>query len=162
MNFFDSWKYLYNHKMYKNQNGDSCFSKSLIFKVVKVNPETNETEDEKKLNTKTKIRIKTGNWDIDIDDFLHDFELDCYGDTYEEAIINLAKLVKEKDCLSYVINAENFFQDLSLIDPSKEKYSATLLPSNEVLTNISYEDITKIATHILSGKVRKVYLEKTD
>lgn len=56
--------------------------------VVKVNPKTNEISDDVELNSKTRIWLECG-----ITPNEHDIRLDCGGDTFEEAIIQLADLV---------------------------------------------------------------------
>lgn len=89
-----------------------------------VNPETNEIDDNESLNTKfqTWLEVCLPASNMEILSFLsmdgsteeiaknahkynlfdqyrfhlHDYELDCGGDTFEEAIINLATLVLEK------------------------------------------------------------------
>lgn len=50
------------------------------------------------LNTKTQIWLEFGEAYLDIDEdtnvqFIHDYNLDCGADTFEEAIIELANLV---------------------------------------------------------------------
>ena len=67
----------------------------------KVNPKTRSIDDDQSLNTHVEIWIETGyRWREKIPFyekdhwwFYHDINLDCGGDTYEEAIVNLANLV---------------------------------------------------------------------
>ena len=73
----------------------------LDISVVKINPESNEieiTEGKKHLNTKTQIWLEYGEVYKDENTnrigFCHDTELDCGGDTFEEAIIKLANNMK--------------------------------------------------------------------
>ena len=92
MDFYTAWIFLENHKIFNGR-----FSCDLWFEVVKVDPETNAI-DYKNLakNTKVQIWLEHGPYDAEWDACTHDIDLDCGGDTFEEAIIKLAKLVKNK------------------------------------------------------------------
>jgi hypothetical protein len=95
------------------------FTLALDIDVVKVDPKTRRIEDDTSKNTQTNIWLECGSWgDPRSDDFKdqwefqkpdeelqkiyphgiasHDWELDCGGATFEEAIIKLANLVLEK------------------------------------------------------------------
>lgn len=93
--FYDAVQFLKNHPMF-----DGMFWDALDIFVVKVNPDTNAIDDDKSKNTKTQVWLETGRH-IDERDMLipgcspfsHDYYLDCGGDTFEEAIIQLADLV---------------------------------------------------------------------
>jgi len=78
---------------------DGLVTESLHVMVVKVNPETERREEDEELNTKTVIWVEMGKrgwpkhptddphtWDHR----WHDIDLDCGGDTYEQAIITAA------------------------------------------------------------------------
>jgi len=65
----------------------------LYIMVVKVNPLTNEVDDDQTKNTKTQVWLEVGPWSEQY--HTHDWDLDCGGDTFEEAIIKLADLVKQ-------------------------------------------------------------------
>jgi len=93
MDFYDSWWYLYSHDMFKEENGVSSFENCTDVLVVKVNPRSNVIEDNQSLNTKTQIWLESGAYGGILS--FHDIDLDCGADTYEEAIIELARLVKE-------------------------------------------------------------------
>ena len=90
MEFYNAWTFLVNHKMFNGR-----FEKDLWFDVVKVNPDTKEIDylDEAK-NTKVEIWLEHGHYDVDWGACVHNIDLDCGGDTFEEAIIKLAELVK--------------------------------------------------------------------
>ena len=88
MEFYDAWEFLLEHKMFNR-----FFRDILYIMVVKVNPETNEVDDDNSKNTKTEVWLECGPWSEQY--FTHDFDLDCGGDTFEEAIIKLADLVKQ-------------------------------------------------------------------
>lgn len=63
----------------------------LSVSVVKVNPDTNEIDDNSELNSKIQVWLEFG-----IDEQYnpcHDPYLDCGGNTFEEAIIKLASLI---------------------------------------------------------------------
>lgn len=88
MNFYQAWHYLINHPMF-NEKFQSC----LDVDVVKVNPKTNCVDDNDSLNTKTQIWLECGPYFEN--QITHDIDLDCGGNTFEDAIIKLAKLVKK-------------------------------------------------------------------
>jgi hypothetical protein len=90
MDFYTAWNFLNEHKMF---NG--LFCNCLWTEVVKVNPENNTIEDDKSKNTKTQVWLEHGPWEEEWGSCTHDIDLDCGGDTFEEAIINLATLVKK-------------------------------------------------------------------
>jgi len=119
MNFFDAWWYLYEHKAfsdfnYLNEKGQpyiSAFLRLLDIDVQYVDPITKRIEDDTSRNTFTQVWLELGvqyqdetlKTFPDINDYVenkwlynsHDMNLDCGGDTFEEAIINLALLVEE-------------------------------------------------------------------
>jgi hypothetical protein len=91
--------------LYKNVNRISYFDLHLSIMVVKVNPKLNKIDADDSLNTETQVWLESGpicliNEDLEIDgDNIggsHDYELDCGGPTFEEAIIKMSHLVKEK------------------------------------------------------------------
>lgn len=72
------------------------FNNELWIEVVKVNPDTNEIDNDCTKNTKVQIWLEHGSYDTEWGGCTHDIDLDCGADTFEEAIIKLAQLVKEK------------------------------------------------------------------
>ena len=88
MDFYESWKFLREHKIF---NGS--FEYGLWTEVVKVNPETNAIDEDFTKNTKVQIWLEHGPFDAEWGLTTHDLDLDCGGNTFEEAIIELAKLV---------------------------------------------------------------------
>ena len=90
MDFYTAWTFLNNHKMF---NGLFCHG--LWTEVVKVNPVTNTIDDESSKNTKVQIWLEHGPYEHYHNDTTHDIDLDCGGDTFEEAIIKMAELVKK-------------------------------------------------------------------
>ncbi len=88
MDFYDSFHYLNDHMIFANR-----FSECLDIWVTKVNPEINAIDNDSNKNTKVQIWLECGPYSKNC--FTHDVDLDCGGDTFEEAIIELAKLVKE-------------------------------------------------------------------
>lgn len=99
MDFYDAYHYLKNLDSV-HYKGESYFDKCLYMTVVKVNPKTMEIDDNTDLNTKTQVWLEFG--EVYFDKMFkspmvtHDPDLDCGGDTYEEAIIDLADLVQRK------------------------------------------------------------------
>jgi len=75
----------------------SYFQESLIIEVQKVNPENDTIEEDEKLNTKTVVWLECGSpyCDENTKTILtyHNWDWDCGGDTFEEAIINLANII---------------------------------------------------------------------
>jgi len=76
---------------------DSSFLDSLEISVVKVNPETNEIDENNTLNTKVLIALECGEpyYEKELNVILHSHNplYDCAADTFENAIITLANLV---------------------------------------------------------------------
>lgn len=102
--FKESYDYLSNLEIvyYKKSNQ---FKKCLDIDVVKVNPDTLEIDENEKLNTKVQVWLEFGG--ITKDEHLglipqHDIDLDCGADTFEEAIIELARLCKEKGLKEHI------------------------------------------------------------
>ena len=89
MEFYEAFWFLLTHPIFENN-----FLDCADFDAVKVNPATNRIDNDKALNTKTQIWIECGPFDENI--FCHDMDLDCGGDTFEEAICRLAELVRKK------------------------------------------------------------------
>lgn len=99
---YTSYQFLYNHPMFQeevNYNNDtwneSHFKECLDIDIVRVNPETNNIDDNETKNTKSQIWLECGRYNKEFR--IHDIELDCGcgEDTFELAIIELANLVME-------------------------------------------------------------------
>lgn len=102
--FYDAWHFLYDHKIYKERG----LTANLCVDVVKVNPGTEEVDDNAEKNTAVRIWLESGPWlnnsdlEADMKKFFpegigqHDLDLDCGAATFEEAIIKLANLVFKK------------------------------------------------------------------
>ena len=93
-NFYDAWWFLEEHPMFEDEYNLSHFLDCLDVHVAKVNPKTCEVDDDNVLNTKVEIWLEMGRYDKTCR--WHDIDLDCGGDTYEEAIIQLANNVKDQ------------------------------------------------------------------
>ena len=97
--FYEAWNYLENHKIF-NTGLASRFVNCLDIEVVKVDPVTNRIENDQKRNTKTAVWLEAGRYYPEATGSPHDPKfghnpyLDCGGDSFEEAIIKLAKKVK--------------------------------------------------------------------
>ena len=87
-NFYDAFHYLRKHEMFQG-NFESC----LDIEVVKVNPLTKSIDDDNSLNTEVNVWLECGKYSQYVN--WHDIELDCGGQTFEEAIVELANLVKK-------------------------------------------------------------------
>lgn len=90
--FYESFKFLDFHTIFNEQFQYGC----LEVQVVLVNPKTKEVDQNVNLNTEVNVRLECGPKNEESDFFIHDYDLDCGATTYEEAIIKLAFLVKEK------------------------------------------------------------------
>jgi hypothetical protein len=111
IDFYTSWWYLLEHKAFadynflnsKGQPYMSAFLRLLDVDVQKVDPVTKLIEDDESRNTHTEVWFELGAQYQD-DTFSpheewhynsHDLYLDCGGDTFEIAIVNLANLVEQ-------------------------------------------------------------------
>lgn len=104
--FYTAWWWLVMHPAFNHAGERPGFTDSLVIDLAKVNPETSKIEDDKTLNTKVEVWLEAGPW-IDPSEAgypedwaetevaSHDINLDCGGDTFEEAIIKMAELVKK-------------------------------------------------------------------
>jgi hypothetical protein len=104
LNFYDSWHWLENHPVFK-VNGEirlhleligiqpySVFNQSFSIEVVRVNSETKCIED-KKDNDLIQVWVECFPQN-EYGHSEHNYDLDSGGDNFEEAIIQLAKKVK--------------------------------------------------------------------
>lgn len=89
MDYKESIEYLLNHEIFQGN-----FNDCLDIEIVMVNPKTHSIDDNEALNTKPEYWLECGPYKKDAQ--THDIDLDCGGETMEEAIIELAKLVKKK------------------------------------------------------------------
>lgn len=103
-NIVKEWNFLKEHKIFgknvyttegKLIGQKNVFDQCLDIDYVMVNPETLEIDDDESKNTKVQVWLECGPWDNEDNMPSHDIELDCYGDTFEEAILELAKLVRK-------------------------------------------------------------------
>lgn len=117
--FYEAWWFLNECKSFKAKEEDykkleysdhlaktmseeqSYFQNSLCIEVRKVNPENDIIERKVNLNTKTVVWLECGSpyYDEYTNTILtyHNWNWDCGGDTFEEAIINLANIIWEND-----------------------------------------------------------------
>ena len=107
--FFEAYSFLQDHYIFEDKRLGrhiTNFDEAYNIMVVKVNPRTNTVDDDEALNTETRVWIECGGYfeEDGYKGFNHDIDLDTGGRTFEEAIINLANLVKEK----HGLNPEGF------------------------------------------------------
>lgn len=111
-NFYDAFQYLTEHYIFKDNNNISRFNECVYIDVVKVNPETMEISDNDDENTKIQVWLECGPYLPEDDEYCegaeHDIDLDCGADTYEEAIVILAKLVWAKYDVNDFDESEEF------------------------------------------------------
>lgn len=100
--FYEAYNFLKEHEMTKtyidigpHKHRVDHFYKCLDIDVTKVNPKTCEIDTNSELNTKTEVWLELGRWSEESNTAYHDYDLDCGGDTFEEAVIKLANLVDE-------------------------------------------------------------------
>lgn len=90
-------KFTYTDPEFKDLFPCGSFTDCLDIDVKKVNPKTKRIDNNEKLNTHVEIWLECGEyiWEEHLKKYVpcHDYNLDCGGDTFEEAIINLANLV---------------------------------------------------------------------
>lgn len=58
--------------------------------VVKVNPETNEIDDNVKLNTKTEVWLESGEYEEEYKQGRHNYELDMWGRYFRGSNYNIS------------------------------------------------------------------------
>lgn len=98
--FYNSYQFLTNHPIFSfkdavfNHITFSEFEDCLSIEIVKVNPETKTISDIKEENTLVQVWLEAGPYSEECR--THDIDLDCGGNNFEEAIIKLAELVKDK------------------------------------------------------------------
>ena len=88
--FYNEWWWLLENHEWAIPN--------LYIEIAKVDPETRRIEDDQSRNTKIEFWLEGGPFVKDDDVGViksHDYELDCGGDTFEEAIIKYAALVRK-------------------------------------------------------------------
>lgn len=89
MSFYDALK---DHRIFCNQ-----FLEGLDIMVVKIDPTTQRMKDNPVRNTKTQVWLECGPVRKGKTfSYTHDIDLDCGGDTFEQAIVELAKRVRGK------------------------------------------------------------------
>lgn len=107
LNNLELWEPSTEGKGIKGYYNVAGFKNCISIDVVLVNPETKEIDDDSSLNTETNVWVEafipvyedsdkfpdeiTNSWWL-----RHDYELDTGGKTFEEAIINLARNVRDK------------------------------------------------------------------
>lgn len=101
INACDAYWWVYNHpKMLWKE----CSPPNIDITPHMVCPETNRIEDDPTLNTKMQFWVECGAY-VDCDMYgdgvitvipSHDWELDCGGWTWDEAVLNLAQLILER------------------------------------------------------------------
>lgn len=102
--FYEAWWFLTGHELWMRPRFEeypkmleSFFAENLETTVHKVNPDTESIDDDKGKNTKVEIWLEVSVWNEESGVFCgRDPDLDCGGDTFEDAIIELAHLVKDK------------------------------------------------------------------
>lgn len=102
IDFYIAWDWLYNHPYYKHpEYGFSTFGESLDIDIVKVNPKTMSIDlGNPNNNTLTQVWLESGDTSYVGEPFnqyvpSHDYKLDCGGNTFEEAVIELYNLVRD-------------------------------------------------------------------
>jgi len=101
MKFYDAWWFIHNHPMNMADHGLNFGLYDLDIFVPKVDPGTNTISNDGTKNTKIRVWLEYGPYEnVSYDDVphwvrTHDPNLDCGADTFEEAIIKLAGLIKE-------------------------------------------------------------------
>jgi len=68
--------------------------------VVKVNPKTFSIDDDVEKNTLTQVWLEPGTWEYSEDtkkiEAFHHYQWDCGGNTFEEAVLKLANMIKRE------------------------------------------------------------------
>lgn len=93
-NTYDAFWFIQDHP-YWEEDGKQGVCIDVM--LARINPETRRVEDggeDNPLNTRQEVWLECGEYNKE-GEACHDWELDCGGATYEEAIIKLAYLVQE-------------------------------------------------------------------
>lgn len=93
--FYEAYSFLDFHPIFQNKHGIGHLSDSLDISVVKVNPANDTVEEDQSLNTAVRVWLECGEHTEEYG-YTHDYDLDCGGETFEKAIVELANLVFEK------------------------------------------------------------------
>lgn len=96
--FHAAWWWLLAHPLFTDAHGIDRFHECLSIEVMKVNPESDEVDDDRARNTRVAVWLEAGTWvtDADYTGRSHDDDLDCGAPTFEGAIVELAALVRAK------------------------------------------------------------------
>lgn len=95
--FQEAWYWLANHPIFQEFQNNvfiSRFQRDLYMEISKVNPNTMEIEDEESLNTQLCIILEHGPFNGVFCE--SDPDLECRGSSYEEAVLQLSRLVFNK------------------------------------------------------------------
>jgi len=98
--FYEAWNFIQEHPRFVDWSF-STFPYGLEIIVVKVNPKNKKQEKDESKNTLVQIWLEYGPAEKDESTegekiFTHDIDLDCGADTFEFAVIELARLIKIK------------------------------------------------------------------
>ena len=93
-NLFDAFVFIDFHPKFTpyGDGGINC----LQVNIAKINPKTGKIDKNEDFNTQIEIWLEGGPWDNGEGQYLHDIDLGCGAETYEEAIIKFANLIKQK------------------------------------------------------------------
>lgn len=95
--FSEAWYFLQDHPLLEKNN--ATVEMALEIMVAKVNPKTGKVDKNDCKNTETEVWLEFGfpEYDKKLKDWIyaHDIRLDCGAETFEQAIVILAKLVKK-------------------------------------------------------------------
>lgn len=98
--FYEAWWFIEEHPKMKEWDEDTDLMRNLEIMVVKVNPYNEVVEEDKTKNTATRVWLEFGfksDWGNNMGAGpTHDVDLDCGAPTFEEALIEMANLIKEK------------------------------------------------------------------
>ncbi len=102
--FYNAWMWVHHHPIFwyfaprRRHESTLCWERGtdegLEFRVVKTDPETKRIEDDEERNTLTQVWVEvfpSSLKDDGRDGRLHDYLCDTGGDTYEEAVIEVAR-----------------------------------------------------------------------
>ena len=100
--FYKAWNYLNTNKYFWHKDlgemiYENMFQESLSIDVVKVNSENHLIDEDESQNTKIRVWLESGepylDHNLDVRFNSHNTNYDSGGDTFEEAIIEMANLV---------------------------------------------------------------------
>jgi hypothetical protein len=152
--FYNAYKFLEGHHIFCHPKFKThlFYEEALDIDVVLVDPETESISDDEEKNTVVRVWLESGPYEKDesqeFEGYVHDIDLDCGGETFEEAIINLADKVLKK----YGENPEGYGEltdeEIADIEKRMNDLIGSIKPIDTENDVFSQKDKDRIATQL--------------